>query len=66
MLSVFKLIFLTIVVNCGKNSRYNPVLEAVVTYTEEIAYKQAKEADELLAKGKYLGMSHISILSLES
>lgn len=34
--------------------RYNPVLEAVVTYTEELAYKQAKEADELLAKGVYL------------
>ncbi|KAE9467648.1 hypothetical protein C3L33_00434, partial [Rhododendron williamsianum] len=30
--------------------RYNPVLEAVITYTEELAYKQAKEADDLLAK----------------
>ncbi|KAL7161992.1 hypothetical protein ACSBR2_042465 [Camellia fascicularis] len=38
--------------------RYNPVLEAVVTYTEELAYKQAKEADELLAKGVYLGPLH--------
>ncbi|KAL5858913.1 hypothetical protein ACOSQ4_000209 [Xanthoceras sorbifolium] len=38
--------------------RYNPVLEAVVTYTEELAYKQAKEADELLAQGKYLGPLH--------
>ncbi|KAJ0051793.1 hypothetical protein Pint_01313 [Pistacia integerrima] len=37
---------------------YNPVLEAVVTYTEELAYKQAKEADELLAQGKYLGPLH--------
>ena len=35
--------------------RYNPVLEAVVTYTEDLAYKQAKEADDLLAQGKYLG-----------
>ncbi|KAK3183295.1 hypothetical protein Dsin_030581 [Dipteronia sinensis] len=38
--------------------RYNPVLKAVVTYTEELAYKQAKEADELLAQGKYLGPLH--------
>ncbi|CAL5361716.1 unnamed protein product [Camellia sinensis] len=38
--------------------RYNPVLEAVVTYTEELAYKQAKKADELLAKGIYLGPLH--------
>lgn len=37
--------------------RYNPVLEAVVTYTEDLAYKQAKEADDLLAQGKYLGIS---------
>lgn len=35
--------------------RYNPVLEAVITYTEDLAYKQAKEADDLLAQGKYLG-----------
>ncbi|KAH9705738.1 Amidase domain-containing protein [Citrus sinensis] len=34
--------------------RYNPALEAVVTYTDELAYQQAKEADELLAQGKYL------------
>jgi len=38
--------------------RYNPVLEAVVTYTEDLAYKQAKEADDLLAQGKYLGPLH--------
>ncbi|OEL18403.1 Glutamyl-tRNA(Gln) amidotransferase subunit A [Dichanthelium oligosanthes] len=37
---------------------YNPVLEAVVTYTEDLAYKQAKEADDLLAQGKYLGPLH--------
>ncbi|XP_066333914.1 uncharacterized protein [Miscanthus floridulus] len=38
--------------------RYNPVLEAVVTYTEDLTYKQAKEADDLLAQGKYLGPLH--------
>ncbi|RVW72891.1 Glutamyl-tRNA(Gln) amidotransferase subunit A [Vitis vinifera] len=38
--------------------RYNLVLEAVVTYTEELAYKQAKEADEMLARGIYLGPLH--------
>ncbi|WKA04806.1 hypothetical protein VitviT2T_022811 [Vitis vinifera] len=38
--------------------RYNHVLEAVVTYTEELAYKQAKEADEMLARGIYLGPLH--------
>lgn len=40
-------------------TRYNSVLEAVVTYTEELAYKQAKEADEMLAQGIYLGISFI-------
>ncbi|WCJ36377.1 Glutamyl-tRNA(Gln) amidotransferase subunit A [Euphorbia peplus] len=38
--------------------RYNHVLEAVITVTDELAYKQAKEADELLAKGVYLGPLH--------
>ncbi|KAL6280779.1 hypothetical protein ACE6H2_017660 [Prunus campanulata] len=38
--------------------RYNHALEAVVTYTEELAYKQAKEADKLLAQGVYLGPLH--------
>ncbi|KAK7839983.1 glutamyl-trna(gln) amidotransferase subunit a, partial [Quercus suber] len=38
--------------------RYNHVLEAVVSYTEELAYKQAKHADELLARGVYLGPLH--------
>ncbi|CAL4987723.1 unnamed protein product [Urochloa decumbens] len=38
--------------------RYNPVLESVVTYTEDLAYKQAKEADDLMAEGKYLGPLH--------
>ncbi|KAF3505219.1 hypothetical protein F2Q69_00045331 [Brassica cretica] len=38
--------------------RYNHVLESVVTYTEELAYKQAKEADDLLSQGTYLGPLH--------
>ncbi|XP_024172835.1 glutamyl-tRNA(Gln) amidotransferase subunit A [Rosa chinensis] len=38
--------------------RYNHVLEAVVTYTEELAYEQAKGADDLLAQGVYLGPLH--------
>lgn len=46
-----------------KKIRYNPVLEAVVTYTEDLAYKQAKEADKLLTEGVYLGTSSVSLLS---
>ncbi|KAF3671037.1 putative calnexin -like protein [Capsicum annuum] len=38
--------------------RYGPVLESVNVITEELAYKQAKEADQLLAEGKYLGPLH--------
>ncbi|KAI4387966.1 hypothetical protein MLD38_000348 [Melastoma candidum] len=38
--------------------RYNDILRAVVSYTEELALAQAKEADELLAKGTYLGPLH--------
>lgn len=38
--------------------RYNPALQAVVTVTEELAYKQAKEADQLLSQGVYLGPLH--------
>jgi hypothetical protein len=37
------------------DTRYGPILESVVTYTEELANKQAKEADELLNQGVYLG-----------
>ncbi|GMY21597.1 glutamyl-trna(gln) amidotransferase subunit a, partial [Fagus crenata] len=40
--------------------RYNHVLEAVVSYTEELAYKQAKDAEELLARGVYLGTSFLN------
>ncbi|XP_019234883.1 PREDICTED: uncharacterized protein LOC109215303 isoform X1 [Nicotiana attenuata] len=38
--------------------RYGPVLESVISITEELAYQQAKEADQLLSKGKYLGPLH--------
>ncbi|KAK7399304.1 hypothetical protein VNO78_10485 [Psophocarpus tetragonolobus] len=38
--------------------KYNPLLEAVVTYTEKLAYQQAKEADKLLSCGVYLGPLH--------
>ncbi|XP_020111506.1 uncharacterized protein LOC109726375 isoform X2 [Ananas comosus] len=38
--------------------RYDPVLEAVITFTEDLAYRQAKVADELLEQGKYLGPLH--------
>ncbi|XP_023540352.1 uncharacterized protein LOC111800751 isoform X1 [Cucurbita pepo subsp. pepo] len=38
--------------------RYDYVLQAVVSFTEDLAYKQAKEADELFAQGVYLGPLH--------
>ncbi|KAB2608797.1 glutamyl-tRNA(Gln) amidotransferase subunit A [Pyrus ussuriensis x Pyrus communis] len=38
--------------------KYNPVLEAAVTYTEESANQQAKDADKLLAREVYLGPLH--------
>ncbi|KAE8720202.1 Glutamyl-tRNA(Gln) amidotransferase subunit A isoform 4 [Hibiscus syriacus] len=38
--------------------RYNPVLESVVTNTEDLAYQQAKAADKLLSQGVYLGPLH--------
>ncbi|XP_073013658.1 uncharacterized protein [Typha latifolia] len=38
--------------------RYNHVLEVVISFTEDLAYRQAKEADDLLAQGKYLGPLH--------
>ncbi|XP_019463604.1 PREDICTED: uncharacterized protein LOC109362339 isoform X2 [Lupinus angustifolius] len=38
--------------------KYNPILEAVITYTDELAHKQAKEADDLLSQGVYLGPLH--------
>lgn len=38
--------------------RYGPVLESVITITEELAYEQARRADQLLAQGTYLGPLH--------
>ncbi|PKI60170.1 hypothetical protein CRG98_019440, partial [Punica granatum] len=38
--------------------RYGDVLQSVVSYTEELAFMQAKEADRLLAEGTYLGPLH--------
>ncbi|XP_019052514.1 PREDICTED: uncharacterized protein LOC104592689 isoform X2 [Nelumbo nucifera] len=38
--------------------RYDHALEVVVSYTEDLAYSQAKEADDLLDKGVYLGPLH--------
>ncbi|OVA09732.1 Amidase [Macleaya cordata] len=38
--------------------RHDRALEAVVSYTEDLAFKQAKEADHLLDQGVYLGPLH--------
>jgi len=38
--------------------KYGPRLECVVTLTEELARKQAKQADEEIAAGKYRGPLH--------
>ena len=38
--------------------KYSDTLECLVTLTEDLALQQAKTADSLLAKGKYLGMLH--------
>ena len=38
--------------------RYDPVLRCVVTYTEELALKQAERADQEIAAGKYRGPLH--------
>jgi hypothetical protein len=48
--------FILTMLLCGILCRYSTVLESVVTCTEDLAYKQAKEADDLLEQGKYLGM----------
>jgi hypothetical protein len=37
-------------------SRYNCVLQVVISYTEKLAYKQAADADDMIKKGIYLGM----------
>jgi Asp-tRNA(Asn)/Glu-tRNA(Gln) amidotransferase A subunit family amidase len=38
--------------------RYNPMLKAVITITEDTALVQAREADKEIAAGKYRGMLH--------
>jgi Asp-tRNA(Asn)/Glu-tRNA(Gln) amidotransferase A subunit family amidase len=38
--------------------RYSDTLHCVVSLTEDLALQQAKTADSLLAKGKYLGLLH--------
>ena len=38
--------------------RYDYVLEAVVTYTTDMAMQEARAADALLAQGTYLGPLH--------
>lgn len=38
--------------------KYGPVLECVIALTEDIALKQAKQADEEIAAGNYKGMLH--------
>jgi Asp-tRNA(Asn)/Glu-tRNA(Gln) amidotransferase A subunit family amidase len=38
--------------------KYGPKLECVITITEELAMKQAKQADAEIAKGKYRGPLH--------
>ncbi len=42
----------------GRIKRYDPVLKAVITLTEERARRQAKAADEEIARGKYRGPLH--------
>lgn len=38
--------------------KYDPILHAVVTLTEDLALKQARRADEEIAAGKYRGPLH--------
>lgn len=38
--------------------KYGPVLECVITLTEELAMNQAEKADREIAAGKYRGMLH--------
>jgi Asp-tRNA(Asn)/Glu-tRNA(Gln) amidotransferase A subunit family amidase len=42
----------------GRIKRYDPVLKAVITLTEERARRQAKAADEEIARGRYRGPLH--------
>ncbi len=38
--------------------KYDPVLRAVITFTDELAMKQAEQADKEIAAGKYRGPLH--------
>jgi Asp-tRNA(Asn)/Glu-tRNA(Gln) amidotransferase A subunit family amidase len=38
--------------------KYSPKLECIITLTEDLAIKQAKEADKEIASGKYRGFLH--------
>jgi Asp-tRNA(Asn)/Glu-tRNA(Gln) amidotransferase A subunit family amidase len=38
--------------------KYDPVLRAVITFTDELAMKQAEQADKEIAAGKYRGALH--------
>lgn len=38
--------------------RYDPILECVITFTEDLALRQAKRADEEIAAGNYRGPLH--------
>ena len=42
----------------GRLRRYNPLLECVVTLTEDLALEQAGRADRELAEGRYRGILH--------
>jgi Asp-tRNA(Asn)/Glu-tRNA(Gln) amidotransferase A subunit family amidase len=42
----------------GRLKRFDPLLKCVVTLTEDLAFKQAKRADEEIAAGKYRGPLH--------
>ncbi|MFL5608823.1 MAG: amidase family protein, partial [Gemmatimonadaceae bacterium] len=42
----------------GRIRRYDPVLKAVITVTEDRARAQAKTADDEIARGKYRGPLH--------
>lgn len=42
----------------GRLKKYGPQLECIITLTEELAKKQAKRADEEIAKGYYRGPLH--------
>jgi Asp-tRNA(Asn)/Glu-tRNA(Gln) amidotransferase A subunit family amidase len=42
----------------GRLKRFDPLLKCVVTFTEDLALKQAAQADQEIAAGKYRGPLH--------